>query len=44
MYPYADVPVLQLSLPTSHPDRLLRIGERLRPLREQGVLVIARAT
>lgn len=40
MYPYADVPVLQLSLPTSDPDRLWRIGARLQPLREQGVLVI----
>ena len=40
MYPYADVPVLQLSLPTHDPDRLLEIGERLRPLREQGVLII----
>ncbi|CAL9350485.1 4,5-DOPA dioxygenase extradiol [Streptomyces sp. enrichment culture] len=40
MYPAADVPVLQLSLPTEDPDRLLAIGERLRPLREQGVLMI----
>ncbi|WP_432843085.1 dioxygenase family protein [Dactylosporangium sp. CA-092794] len=40
MYPLADVPVLQLSLPTHDPDRLLAIGERLRPLREEGVLVI----
>ncbi|WP_448623999.1 dioxygenase family protein [Geodermatophilus sp. URMC 64] len=40
MYPAADVPVLQLSLPTEDPDRLLAIGERLRPLREEGVLVI----
>ena len=40
MYPYADVPVLQLSLPTHDPDRLLRIGARLKPLREQGVLII----
>ena len=40
MYPYADVPVLQLSLPTHDPDRLLSIGERLRPLREEGVLII----
>ena len=40
MYPYGDVPVLQLSLPTHDPDRLLAIGSRLRPLREQGVLVI----
>jgi 4,5-DOPA dioxygenase extradiol len=40
MYPAADIPVLQLSLPTDDPDRLLALGERLRPLREQGVLVI----
>lgn len=40
MYPYGDVPVLQLSMPTHEPDRLLKIGERLRPLRDQGVLII----
>jgi 4,5-DOPA dioxygenase extradiol len=40
MYPGADVPVLQLSLPTENPDRLLALGERLRPLREEGVLVV----
>ena len=40
MYPYADVPVLQLSMPTHDPDRLLELGRRLRPLREEGVLVI----
>jgi 4,5-DOPA dioxygenase extradiol len=40
MYPAADVPVLQLSLPTDDPDKLLALGARLRPLREQGVLVI----
>lgn len=40
MYPYGDVPALQLSMPTHQPDRLLNIGERLRPLREQGVLII----
>ncbi|MGK5683197.1 dioxygenase family protein [Actinoplanes sp. URMC 104] len=40
MYPAADVPVLQLSLPTEDPDRLLALGARLRPLREQGVLVV----
>ena len=40
MYPAADIPVLQLSLPTEHPDELLALGRRLRPLREQGVLVI----
>ena len=40
MYPYADVPVLQLSMPSHDPDRLIKIGERLRPLREEGVLII----
>ena len=40
MYPDADVPVLQMSIPTHDPARLLTLGERLRPLREQGVLVI----
>jgi 4,5-DOPA dioxygenase extradiol len=40
MYPAADIPVLQLSLPTEDPDRLLALGRRLRPLREDGVLVI----
>jgi 4,5-DOPA dioxygenase extradiol len=40
MYPGADVPVLQLSLPTSDPARLLALGALLRQLREEGVLVI----
>jgi 4,5-DOPA dioxygenase extradiol len=40
MYPAADIPVLQLSLPTHNTTALLTLGERLRPLREQGVLVI----
>lgn len=40
MYPEADVPVLQLSMPTHDPVRLLQLGRRLKPLREQGVLVI----
>jgi 4,5-DOPA dioxygenase extradiol len=40
MYPEADIPVLQLSLPTHDPGRLLAIGRRLRDLRDEGVLVI----
>nr|WP_296780394.1 class III extradiol ring-cleavage dioxygenase [Rhodococcus sp. (in: high G+C Gram-positive bacteria)] len=40
MYPYADVPVLQLSLPTHEPDKLMEIGRRLKELRAEGVLVI----
>lgn len=40
MYPLADVPVLQLSMPTSDPAKLMDIGRRLQPLREQGVLVL----
>jgi 4,5-DOPA dioxygenase extradiol len=40
MYPLADVPVLQLSIPTQDPSRLLALGARLRPLREAGVLII----
>ncbi|GAA1591251.1 dioxygenase family protein [Actinoplanes couchii] len=40
MYPLADVPVLQLSMPSQDPSRLLAIGERLRGLRDEGVLVI----
>jgi 4,5-DOPA dioxygenase extradiol len=40
MYPKADIPVLQMSLPTHDPQRLLAIGERLRPLRDEGVLII----
>ncbi|MBY4108243.1 dioxygenase [Rhodococcus fascians] len=40
MYPAADVPVVQLSMPSLEPEALLRLGARLRPLRDEGILVI----
>lgn len=40
MYPDARVPALQISMPTLDPVQLLRLGERLRPLRDEGVLII----
>jgi 4,5-DOPA dioxygenase extradiol len=40
MYPEADVPVLQVSLPTLEPTRLLEVGRRLAPLRSEGVLIV----
>ena len=40
MYPDGDIPVLQLSLPTLEPGRLLELGRRLAPLRDEDVLVI----
>ncbi|GAB7004122.1 class III extradiol ring-cleavage dioxygenase [Nocardioides sp. AN3] len=40
MYPEADIPVLQVSMPTHDPERLMALGRRLATLREQGVLVI----
>ena len=40
MYPRADVPVVQVSLPTQRPDHLVSLGERLRPLRDRGVLIV----
>jgi 4,5-DOPA dioxygenase extradiol len=40
MYPDADVPVLQISMPTLDPRVLFDIGQRLASLRDQGVLIV----
>src|SRR5205814_3113252 len=40
MYPHADVPVLQISMPSEDPRALLEIGRRLAPLRDEGVLLM----
>ncbi|MCX5213815.1 dioxygenase [Kitasatospora sp. NBC_00240] len=40
MFPEADIPVLQVSMPTLDPQRLLEIGRRLAPLRDEGVLIV----
>lgn len=40
MYPGADVPVLQLSLPGLASDALVELGRTLAPLRDEGVLIV----
>ncbi|WP_188942143.1 dioxygenase family protein [Nakamurella endophytica] len=40
MFPDADVPVLQISMPTLDPRELFELGRTLAPLRDEGVLII----
>lgn len=40
MYPDADIPVLQISMPTLDPVGLYELGRRLAPLRDAGVLIV----
>jgi 4,5-DOPA dioxygenase extradiol len=40
MVPKADVPTLQISIPTMDPKTLVDLGRALAPLRDEGVLVV----
>ena len=40
MFPEADVPVLQMSMPTLDPRQLHEIGRKLAPLRDKNVLIV----
>jgi 4,5-DOPA dioxygenase extradiol len=40
MYPEANIPVLQLSLPSLDPKEVFEMGRALAPLRDEGVLVV----
>jgi 4,5-DOPA dioxygenase extradiol len=40
MFPAADVPTLQISMPTLDPTVLFEVGRKLAPLRDEGVLIL----
>jgi 4,5-DOPA dioxygenase extradiol len=40
LFPEADVPVVQMSLPTLDPKGLYELGRRLAPLRDEGTLIV----
>ena len=40
MFPDADVPVLQMSMPTLDPRALFRLGQKIAPLRDAGTLIV----
>lgn len=40
MFPAADVPTLQISMPTLDPTALFDVGRKLAPLRDEGVLIL----
>jgi 4,5-DOPA dioxygenase extradiol len=40
MFPEADIPVLQVSMPSLDPHQLFQLGRSLAPLRDEGVLII----
>ncbi len=40
LFPDADVPILQVSLPTLDPTELFAMGARLAPLRDAGTLIV----
>lgn len=40
MFPHADVPVLQMSMPTLNPQKLFEIGHKIAPLRDHGTLIV----